>query len=331
MQFKIEEIGQASTEVRDWIKSQNTMPVLITVARQQINRAKYLYLLAKATVQAATHNNAPVEVSPNIENPDTKSIDTITTAKLYKEPRPGQGYISLAWKLLQYIDTNQRAPAYGLTEHGKLGFGNMIETYSRILAYHHEKGNLPLYANIKHILYPDATTPTPAPEHEDGVYLTPQFRHNIKQETKYWCGPFMTSQIIYELFGHEEAQSVLAGWEGTTEDGTGHQGINDAIYTFNRTHGTNLTIEWRNFTDTGWERVGEMMEDPNIGLGIHGLYRLRWGHYMFPVYLNTNQNSIGIIDSLNEDNDILYVSIDEMRSWIANNYGGQPSLCIVTK
>jgi hypothetical protein len=189
-------------------------------------------------------------------------------------------------------------------------------------------GTQPAYVMV---IGPETPITPPQPVYEEGVYLQPRFLRNAKQQTNYWCGPFMSVQLIYELYGYELAQKVLAELEWTNTSGTGHDGITYGIKKAVESLGHSVTVTWQNFSSTKWKVVGEMVRDPNVGIGCHCLYRNKWGHYMDIAYVDTNRSVVGFIDSLNEGQEMLEVSFSEAESWIANTPGGQPSLCIVRK
>jgi hypothetical protein len=171
-------------------------------------------------------------------------------------------------------------------------------------------------------------TPLPTPVNPN-LYASPRYDKSQDQGTNYWCGPFTAVQLLYELYGYKLAQQVLATLAGTTTAGSGHGELTYAIETAAKQIGHKVTSVWQNFSTTGWKAVGEMIADPNVALGIHCLYRNKWGHYMYPIYIDMDRKVICLIDSLNDDNDVIEVPFAEMEQWIANTYGGQPSLWIV--
>jgi peptidoglycan hydrolase-like protein with peptidoglycan-binding domain len=172
--------------------------------------------------------------------------------------------------------------------------------------------------------------PTPSQPSANGVYSSPAWRHYQDQETGYWCGPFTDSQIIYELWGHEAAQSYLASLGGTTSAGTDHDGLLYAINTWASRNGHSCNSWFQNFSSTGWDQLGQWVADPNIGIGIHCLYKDRWGHYMYVVQVNMNNQTVICIDSLNEE-DTIAVDFGTFARWIAETPGGQPSVLVVKK
>jgi hypothetical protein len=171
-------------------------------------------------------------------------------------------------------------------------------------------------------------TPTPIPV-PSNIYASPRYDKAQDQGTNYWCGPFTAAQIIYELFGYMPAQKLIADLAGTTTSGSGHKELTYAIQNAAQKEGHKVTSVWRNFSDNGWKAVGEMITDPRVGLGIHCLYRNKWGHYMYPIYIDMDRKVVCFIDSLNDDNDVIEVSFAETEKWIANTPGNQPSLWLV--
>lgn len=175
-----------------------------------------------------------------------------------------------------------------------------------------------------------APTPSPTPVPQTGIYQSQRFIHNLKQATDYYCCDFMEEEILNELYNATVPQSQLAKLCGTGTAGTGHAGAIQGIKSEAVLLGHAVTAIFQNFSDTGWTKLGQMVAAENIGAGIHCLYRNKWGHYMYPCYINLNTKVVGFVDSLNKE-DILYVSFAEAESWMKNNYLGQPSVFVVTK
>ena len=63
-------------------------------------------------------------------------------------------------------------------------------------------------------------------------------------------------------------------------------------------HGYNVTVEFKNFSDLGWEKVGEMVQDPNIALFFHEMYRRKWGHYEYPYAVCMDSKIVKMANSL---------------------------------
>lgn len=200
------------------------------------------------------------------------------------------------------------------------------------------EGRRPNYIWIVHPTTSQVVETTPEVKEVDNpnIFFNPRFIRNLKQKTLYYCAPTMIEQLIYELYGIVTDQYEIAKLAGTTTAGTGHPGVEKGfeVKVFNLGHKADIT--YQTFSGLGstalarWKKVGEMVEDPNIGIGLHILYRLKWGHYITPVYINLETEIIGFVDTLNEE-DIMYVPFSTMELWIAKTTGGQPSVVKAVK
>lgn len=185
------------------------------------------------------------------------------------------------------------------------------------------------------IIYFQAPEPTPIPSNNN-LYRTIRYRQFQDQQTGYWCGPFMVSQILYELFGVEVAQSWLAEIAYTSSAGTDHNGVIRDITTWAAQNGHVVKAWFQNFSEMGdsidarFRALGGAIASPYLGIGIHGFYKDHWGHYMYPVEVNMDNRTITIIDSLNEE-DLMIVSFEDMARWIRETPGNQSSILVVQK
>lgn len=108
-------------------------------------------------------------------------------------------------------------------------------------------------------------------------FLTNTGCKGIGQCTGYYCACNSLQQAFYRLTGILVDEKTIAGWAGTTSDGTDHSGINTAVAAFNKKYGKNVKIEWYNFSELSWDKIKEMLKKGAIFF--HLLYRLKWGHY----------------------------------------------------
>lgn len=111
-------------------------------------------------------------------------------------------------------------------------------------------------------------------------YLTSQGCSGMGQCNGYYCACNSLQQAFYRLTGILVPESTIAGWAGTTSDGTGHDGINTAVQGFNKKHNKSIVIEWYNFSELGWNGVIDLMK--RGALFFHLLYRKQYGHYEVP-------------------------------------------------
>lgn len=136
---------------------------------------------------------------------------------------------------------------------------------------------------------------------------------NRGQNNGYYCGPHMIQEIIRNLTGKVISQKTLASVIGTTSSGSDHNGLNTAIAWFNKKYGYNLSVEWKNFSDVGWNGIKKILESKNQDCGIHELYRDTYGHYTN--YDKVYDNTVDVHNSLgNKCSGSCYCGYTENRS-----------------
>ena len=202
-------------------------------------------------------------------------------------------YIDMCTRCKTYILENNSLPNY-VTVDGvqKCSIILFMLQISKILTSYKQNKNLPakILINSNDLKETKTITKKYGRSKETGC-------DNRGQNNGYFCAPHMVQEIIRNLTGKVINQSTLAGWMGTTTDGTDHNGISTAFAVFNRKYGYNLTWEWRNFNEIGWSGLKKILESDNQDAGIHELYRNEWGHYtnFDKIYTNSVDvhNSLG--------------------------------------
>ena len=176
----------------------------------------------------------------------------------------------------------------------------------------------------------DDPTPTPEPQ-ELWPYLTEQGGGKLGQRTGYTCGPHSLMQCIYRVTGIELSEMELASVCGTTTDGTDHDGLATGLAWFNREYGYNLKMEWKNFSEVGFEGTQELID--NGACFHHIYYRLYAGHYEVPKW--TGGDPIYVLNSLGDQCGDGYCGYIEERSRSTHqsyiNGISQKSVCIITR
>ncbi|WP_413861801.1 pseudomurein-binding repeat-containing protein [Methanobrevibacter sp. UBA417] len=149
----------------------------------------------------------------------------------------------------------------------------------------------------------------------------------LKQDTNYYCGCNLSQQILREITGNYYSESYLAKQLGTTKSGTGPNEITSVIKKILTQNGyTVKTCKWVYLSDYTWDSIGKMIADPKTGVGLHSVYKLRWGHYEYPIKLCKSSETITIAQGLSGGY-IQLRSFKTMKSYA--NAASYPSLLIV--
>ena len=180
---------------------------------------------------------------------------------------------------------------------------------------------------------PKTVTYTP---NSKGEYWNPRYLTGAegKQNNNYYCAPFSIMEAWYELFGEDLSQTHIANLAGTTENGTGHSGINNALNQLSKEQGHKIKFEWKNFGDVGWDKLAQYCRDPKVAFIVHGgwaelgTWNFESGHYYTLACINPKAKYVYEIYSLMGDN-LQKRSFDYIKASIG--YISQPSLCIITR
>jgi len=229
----------------------------------------------------------------------------------------------------EYVDFLERwiqsgCPSSGMIGSAKPTKANLIDAIGRVQKYRKNNSKNP----PKVWIYDGTSTPTPSQStdcYNSQRYLTDS---NIKQDTNYFCACNVFQQIMYELYGIVIKESDIASAMGTTTNGTSHQQIINGGKAIAQKYGHSVSIEFKNYSDLTEKQLGELIADPNVGVFIHDLYKLTWGHYEYLIGLCISTGIYTVANSLSGG----YIekrSRAAMKSYISGI--SQPSVGIVRK
>lgn len=227
-------------------------------------------------------------------------------------------------RILEHKEKNGELPPYGLIGSAKPTMAETLDALLRYGRYVHVNKQIP----PKIWISPEpATPPTPTSTdcYQSKRYLTDV---NLKQDTNYFCACNIFQQIMYELYGILIKESDIAKAMGTTTNGTDHNGIINGGKAIAKQYGHSVSIEFKNYSSMTEKEIGELIADPNVGIFIHDLYKLTWGHYEYLIGLCLSTGIYTIANSLSGGY-IEQRSRETLKSYI--NGISQPSVGIVRK
>lgn len=190
--------------------------------------------------------------------------------------------------MIKYVQANKRMPSYAVWGNIHIAPEVYCYMFARAVVYYVNNGKLPKTVYVDTSLFK---------KKQKYGHATKHGCDNIGQNNGHYCGPHSIQEVIRNLTGVVVPQSTIASWAGTTSDGTDHQGLNTAVAMFNKKYGYNLSVEWKNFSELGWNGIKQITESKNKDCVIHNLYRNQWGHYEVANKILTDsvyvQNSLG--------------------------------------
>jgi len=351
MKIKKNLIIKEAGEIKAFIEKNRKVPLSCTLGGTQLSVYSTVYLMGAALKD--NFKSDSYNLSPVIVYNGSRLSDSINE-KVYKDD-----YLKMVRNFVDYCHGHKRVPSYITTQKSKTKVSFELFTYclAKILVFYQNNKTLPNYCVFnksdlqakkttakKTKTTKSSSTSTSRKEQNSSIFVSEghclkQGKDCLGQIDNVSCG----IQALWELlrkFGINVSKTQLKKWAGTTSAGTSHQGINTAVAMVNKKYNVHIIVEWKNFSDLGsnskerWKTLGKLISQPNVGVLLHNLYRLLYGHYedIWKILLDSNytktMNSLGV---KNSDGSFQgYIENRSFKDWESYLKGiSQPSVCIL--
>ena len=127
--ISIDAILAAAKVLKAHIQANNALPDYVIVNDEQYTLSQFLYLMSKAIGNINDGNLGNITVV-GASSPGTPNGDKISTNINKTE------YLDVASRVSQYIISNGQAPNYASSSVGKISYADLLDAFSRILAYY---------------------------------------------------------------------------------------------------------------------------------------------------------------------------------------------------
>ena len=227
-----------------------------------------------------------------------------------------KNFQKLCQLMVNWTDKHNQSPAYLKFNDKKIGIDTWAYATARVVTYYHEKKRLPNKVIVTSKIFDDEIKRQEAEkrkreeeerkrrEEEERRKALRKYGHSdeygcddMGQNTDYYCGCHSLQEVFRNLTDIVVDQDTIAEVCGTTYDGTDHPGLNTCVEWFNRKYDKNLNVEWRNFSELGWDGIRNIVNSNNQDCVIHNLYRNQYGHYEVVNWVDDDyvgvQNSLG--------------------------------------
>lgn len=281
------EVYEVAKAIKTYVEKNYKLPGSIKTSKSEYTYQEAAYILSRAVLNPGDK----IAILKGIKAAPKPTGETVNlTLKI-------ADYKKVAKNVSEFIakKTNRRLPNYTTYNGKKIKQRVFIYAFAKIIVFYNKNNRLPNSCGFK----TSETVKQATTKKKTGKYghATKQGCDNMGQNTSYYCGCHSLQEIFRNLTGKVVPQSTIASVAGTTTAGTDHQGLNTAVVWFNKKYGYNLKVEWKNFSDLGWNGIEKIISSSNKDCLIHNKYRNQWGHYEVVNSLTSSnikvQNSLG--------------------------------------
>jgi len=223
--------------------------------------SKWAYYYCKCILNKK--KNVKKVTQADAKNVTGQSVNITLTKKEYTDKMK---------KYCKWVEDHQSLPNYITIKNKKVKPRIWNAYVGYLFKVYYETGKLPASQPIKSNIYNTSSSSTSLHN-----YLTNKGCAGMGQCTGFYCACNSLQQSFYRLTGIKVEEKTIAGWAGTTSDGTDHAGINTAVAKFNKKYNKNIKINWYNFSELNWTKISEFIKKGAVFF--HLLYRNKWGHY----------------------------------------------------
>ncbi|HTX61195.1 MAG TPA: pseudomurein-binding repeat-containing protein [Methanobacterium sp.] len=134
----ISQVVSAASTVKNYYDKNSRLPNYVTINSTQISMAKFLYLLTTATKSLGSGSSTSTSINVKSVNAPSSASGTYKSGSIAKS-----AYLTYAQNIINFINSNGRAPNYVTTSLGKISYTKMIYMYTKILTYYKTYSKLP--------------------------------------------------------------------------------------------------------------------------------------------------------------------------------------------
>ena len=143
--ISIKNIVTGASNLKTYYETNKKMPSTVTAGGLTFTLPEFLYVMSQAIYQIGNSNTKDITIISGVTAPSSPSGDTISSKDLTKA-----NFITVAKNVASYISTNKQAPNYASSDVGKIIYSEIVDAFSRILAFYGTNSRLPSYVTISY-------------------------------------------------------------------------------------------------------------------------------------------------------------------------------------
>ena len=141
--ISIKNVLTGATNLKTYYSTNGKLPNTVTAGGITFTLPEFLYVMSQAIYQIGNSNTKDISYISGVSSPESPYGDTISSQQLTKE-----NYITVANNVAKFISTNKLAPNYASSDVGKIIYSELVDSFSRVLAYYNTNSALPNYVVV---------------------------------------------------------------------------------------------------------------------------------------------------------------------------------------
>lgn len=135
------QIKDAAGRVKSFIEKNDRLPNYVTIGSKQVSMSQYLKLVNQETLNLDGSSGSLTVGS--VSGP-TNPTESVKSGNIQKSE-----YLKLAKNILNFMNSNGRAPNYASSSLGTIRYESLVYAFSRVVAFHDDNSRLPNYVSVK--------------------------------------------------------------------------------------------------------------------------------------------------------------------------------------
>jgi len=135
--ISINDVVAGATNLKTFYNTNNRLPNTVTTGGYTFTLPEFLYVMSRAIYQLGNSNKNAISILTGVSDPAAPSGATISNDLSSSE------YVTVAKNVANFISSNNRAPNYASSSLGNIIYSELVDSFSRILAFYGTNARLP--------------------------------------------------------------------------------------------------------------------------------------------------------------------------------------------
>ena len=143
--ISISNIVNGALQIQNSLTNNNILLDTVTTGEVKFTMPEFLYLMGQAIYHLSNSNKNPINYFMDVKSPVSIYSGSNIEKTLY-------GYVDVAKLVADYTREHGQVPSLAGSDVGDIPYVELVDAFSRILKFYHDKGYMPNSVGIHHIV-----------------------------------------------------------------------------------------------------------------------------------------------------------------------------------